>query len=107
MNGKDITKHWTVDWHVPLALILTIAAQTLALVAVGSWYLSELDNRVGIMEKTSVSYGFDIREIRSQLHDSDTMAARFDERLQSFDGQLNRFDFILNKIQYGERGNEE
>jgi hypothetical protein len=47
MSEADDCKHWSVDKRVPLALIVTIIAQTGGLV----WWASSLSERVNVLEK--------------------------------------------------------
>jgi hypothetical protein len=75
--------HLQVDFRIPLALVLTIIAQTVALVAVGSWYLSDLDGRVTVVESIADDNLNRVTIVEGRQYEADKGAARLDERLRS------------------------
>lgn len=90
--------HLQVDFRIPIALVLTIIAQTVALVAVGSWYLSDLDGRVTVVESVAQDNVSRVAIVEERQYEMDKGAARLDERLNAFDRQLSRFESILDRL---------
>lgn len=78
---------WHLDKRVPIALIVTIAIQTLA----GGFWLGSLANRVATLESAGAqSVGFPVRlavaetqiaEVRAQITDIKAILLRIDDRL--------------------------
>jgi hypothetical protein len=97
-SGARQRPHWTVDRRVPLALVLAILFQTVALVSIGSWYLSELNGRVTVVEEKVISSIERVAIVEERQYEADKGAARLDERLKAFDRQLSRFEGILNRL---------
>lgn len=81
MSSRDADREpWHLDKKVPIALIVTIALQTIGIV----WYASKLDSRVAVVEQ----HVADTKEDASRL-----------VRLESFrDNLRSRLDRLESKI---------
>ena len=48
-------QHWTVDKRVPFALIVTMAAQTIAIVITFTIWMTNVNNRLEALEKSATA----------------------------------------------------
>lgn len=53
--ARDSDNEWHLDKKVPLGLLVMIVVQTMTLVYVGTTWKSEIDNRVGNLEKSETT----------------------------------------------------
>lgn len=71
MNGNGDGK-WRLDKHIPIALVVTIALQTTALISWTSWWASALETRVTALEantQDAQQVRTDIAVTKSQIDD--------------------------------------
>ena len=94
-DDEAVHIHPTLDWRVPIALILTIFLQTIALVGTGSWFLSKLDARVDANMLGIQTAIIRLAIIEIQQDETAISSARFDQRMIAFDRHLRRFEEIL------------
>lgn len=59
----DIEREWHLDKRVPIALIITLMAQTAGIV----WWASALSSRVGVLEKSDESSVSQNSQLNTQL----------------------------------------
>ncbi len=101
--------HWTVDRRIPLALVLTIIVQTVALVAIGSWYASDFNGRITTnsrdLQAARERLTAQMTAQRSRLelierrqNDAVTAAARLEERIISQGRTLSRIERLLDDL---------
>lgn len=90
--------HWTVDRRVPLALVITIAAQTIGLVGVGAWYVSEINGRVTTAENRIEQNYKRVAIVEARQQDAETLAARLEERIIAQSRTLARIESLLTEL---------
>lgn len=74
-------RHWTVDRRVPIALVATIFIQTMGLVGVGAWFVSEINGRVTTAEQRIEQNYKRVAIVEARQQDAETLAARLEERI--------------------------
>lgn len=83
MNGTE-TDRWRVDRHIPLATILAIMAQTVAIV----WWASGIDHRVGALE----TFAGKTEETRYTNRDADRDKLLADLKIEELRRRINRLE---------------
>lgn len=87
--------HWTIDRRIALPTIFALFFQSVALVAIGSWYASEYNGRINVMETTVRAHSMRIATVEMATQNSLTTVARIDERWKATNETLRDMKIIL------------
>ena len=89
---------WVLEKKISIGTALLMLVQTIALAAIGAWYVSDLDSRVVRNGDLAKQNSQQINTMAVQQSISENNAARFDERLKAFDRQLARLGDLIDKM---------
>ena len=93
MADNEPKDHWTVDRRIPLAFILGLVLQTVTFVYIGTSWKTDIDHRIGSLEKDGVARsGVELR--------LDVLRSAQDTRITILE---QKFDFIQQSLQRIER----
>ncbi len=90
MSNPPDDRHWHLDKRVPVALILTILAQTIGAV----WWAASLSARVDVLERDWARFAAVAERLRMQ----EDRQTRADVRLQSLYARLDRIERKLDML---------
>jgi len=92
-------EHWTLDLRIPLALVATMAAQTVLIVAIGTWWASEFNSRMNIAEIALVGIDNRVDAGRNERTVLAMSTARFEEKFAAMNASLKRVEDMLMRME--------
>lgn len=94
-DDVDRSRSWHLDRRVPIAIILTLAAQ----VAIGVWWASKLDSRVERLEQAQVLQRERDQRQDRQMADADAQQERrLLDAVAQLRAHLDRIDAKLDRL---------
>ncbi len=91
-------KHWHIDRHVSIALLVGIVVQTFAI----GWWASGITERLTAVEheqaKTDQATQIRITAIESRQRDADNLGIRVDEQLKAVKDGLSHIESALKLV---------
>lgn len=90
----DQREPWHLDRRVPIALILTILAQTASV----AWFFASLEGRVDVLERYEVDSGRRVERNADAINILQSRSAAQDEKLEAILRTVERIDRRVNMV---------